>query len=371
MQPTEMKWTSSPASPPYARGSLLFTHPLHRARQNHAIETTLNPDHELMTTAPSGISVEATLDFVQHYQIQHKLGEGGYSDVYAAWDTQLQRPVALKRLKHTMGSKGATPLDEARRSAALRHPAFVRIYGLAEEAMAQWIVMELVQGQELDRLLLADGALSAEIACLLVGQATEALREIHEVGLVHGDIKPANLMVEAEHKLRILDFGVAREFEDALATQTLDNLAPLAGTLAYMAPETLLGHATSPRSDLYALGVVFYEMLTGQRPHAGLGNLSVAILMQDSDSWAFAEDTPPALIQLIRNMTARDPARRLASMAEVSQRLLAIQHGTADQVAPVVVPVSPTPTPPSRVDHCRGRGRRAVSRHRSAPHAGQ
>lgn len=333
------KWTRTNQAA-WIRGRLLFRRPLPGVGLS-AIENRIDLN---ATALPAGLSASTDtpmLDFVLQYQLRHKLGEGGYSDVYAAWDTQLQRAVALKRLKHAMGSKGATPLDEARRSAALRHPAFVRIYGLAEEAQAQWIVMELVQGEELNLLLQRSGALPLTRALALLRQAAEALQEIHEVGLVHGDIKPANLMVEPDDKLRILDFGVAREY-DALATQTLDNLAPLAGTLAYMAPETLLGNPTSPRSDLYALGVVFYEMLTGQRPHAGQGNLSVAILMQDSDSWAFTDATPDVYIQLIRTMTARDPLRRLTGMGELLRQLHVIETG-ATVATPIPIVAAPSP----------------------------
>ena len=255
-----------------------------------------------------------------HYQVRANLGEGGFGEVVEAWDDKLQRSVAIKHLKNPgHADHSARLLQEARMAASLRHAAFVKVYALEEGPGSQAIVMELVPGLTLKQAL-AQGRPSAADALAIVRQIAEAMCEAHESGLVHGDLKPSNLMVEPGGRVRILDFGLAAQ-ADPQATTSLLQTDPQ-GTIAYMAPERLLGHPLRPPSDIYALGVILYELLTGARPFAELNGLALAAahMQSGSEHWRYPEAMAPALVQLVRAMTA--PAeRRLASMRQVCEQL--------------------------------------------------
>lgn len=273
---------------------------------------------------------------LKHYQILSSLGEGGFGEVYEAWDNKLLRSVAIKRLKNAQGAHSV--LREARLAASLQHAAFVKIYALEDDADTSSIVMELVRGQTVKQLL-AEARPAPRQALAMVRQVAEAMREAHESGLVHGDLKPSNLMVEPAGTVRILDFGLATQ-DDAQATTSLHNADPQ-GTIAYMAPERLLGGSLRPHSDIYALGVIFYELLTGTRPFAHLSGLALAAahIQSSSEAWPFpaAAGLPPAWVQLIQDMTASSVERRLSSMAEAGDRMAALTAEAApSQRAPTL-----------------------------------
>jgi tetratricopeptide (TPR) repeat protein len=270
-----------------------------------------------VTTASSGLGL-----CIGHFQLRARLGEGGFGEVFEAWDGKLQRCVALKRLRGPSGLVGAERLvAEARLAASLRHHAFVHIYALEEQDATQSIVMELVRGATLRAN--GDGMAPAR-ALDIAGQVAAAMAEAHASGLVHGDLKPSNLMLEPSGLVRILDFGLARPI-DPLATQSLAP-AGLEGTIAYMAPERLRGAAPDQGGDIYALGIILYELLGGARPFAGLQGLALAAaqLQSSSAQWPFRPDTPPALRALVLAMTAPEPPRRLATMALVCRRIAAL-----------------------------------------------
>jgi tetratricopeptide (TPR) repeat protein len=261
-------------------------------------------------TRSSVLKDDATSASFKHYVVQDCLGEGGFGQVFAAWDSKLQRRVALKRLKRS-GTPHASQdlLREASLSAALRHPAFVSIYSVEDDADSQAIIMELVEGDTLKQLLGA-GPLAVPAAVDIVRQAAEAMREAHRQGLVHGDLKPSNIMLERSGKVRILDFGLgARAHPDATTT---DAIADPQGTIAYMAPELLSGAGATAQSDIYALGVVLYELVTGHRPFHDLNGLALAasIVQSSSMSWDYPAELAPVLVQAIQRMTARQPEQR-------------------------------------------------------------
>jgi tetratricopeptide (TPR) repeat protein len=269
-----------------------------------------------------------------HYALRARLGAGGFGEVYEAWDSKLCRSVAIKCIKRAHGGAAAPDLlREARMGASLRHAAFVQVHAIEDMGATQSIVMELVRGRTL-REALQPGAIDLPTALDWMRQTAEAMQDAHASGLVHGDLKPSNLMIEPTGKVRVLDFGLALHV-DVLATISLP-AATLQGTIAYMAPERLMGAPPSAQADVYALGVVLYEMVCGTRPFADLGGLGLAAaqLQSASYSWSYPDTLPPALIGLIRAMTAREPAQRLAGMPAVLAHLQQVARpGTAAPLA--------------------------------------
>jgi serine/threonine-protein kinase len=272
-------------------------------------------------------STDAPAEQFRHYRLGRQLGAGGFGEVREAWDDTLQRRVAIKRLKAAgLPSHPGSLLQEARLAASLEHPAFVKIYSIEADGAGHAIVMELIAGLTL-RELIARGPIATEQVFDLVAQAAAAMQAAHARGLVHGDLKPSNLMVDEAGKLRILDLGLAFH-DDPQATTSVMELDQQ-GTIAYMAPECLLGKPSSRLSDVYALGVMFYEMISGARPFAKLSGLALAAaqMQSSSASWVFPASTPAPLIELIRSMTARQPEQRLGSMEDVGAALAACREG--------------------------------------------
>ncbi|BBB64334.1 hypothetical protein UNDYM_0081 [Undibacterium sp. YM2] len=271
--------------------------------------------------------VEEVSVSLRHYEFKKRLGEGGFGQVHEAWDSKLCRPVAIKQLKATEGAGSAIQtsslLKEARLAASLKHPAFVKIFAIEDEDNSHSIVMELVPGLTLKQLLQQNPQqpLPEQQAINIISQVAEAMQEAHASGLIHGDLKPSNLMVEPDGKVRILDFGLASK-TDAQATTSMSQLDPQ-GTIAYMAPERMMGSPASAQSDIYALGVILYETLTGQRPFANASGLALAaaLMQSNSDTWEFPAGCKPELIKLVLAMTARQTEKRLNNMQQVHEQL--------------------------------------------------
>jgi len=280
-----------------------------------------------------------------HYELRARLGEGGFGEVHEAWDTRLHRSVAIKAIRHG-GTAGTDLVREARLAASLRHPAFVKVHAVEEDAAGQFIVMELVHGRTLKEILQSE-TVALPLALDWVGQVAEAMRDAHASGLVHGDIKPSNLMVEPDGRVRILDFGLALR-QDALATETV-SLGEVAatgqtdpqGTIAYMAPERLQGATPDPGADTYALGVILYELVCAKRPFATLHGLALAaaLVQTSSDGWDYPDRLEAPVIALIRAMTARVPMR-IESMDDVLRRLAELSGGKVAQQPGTAVPAA-------------------------------
>ena len=287
-----------------------------------------------MTSSPDLIATPST----ERYRLGKLLGNGGFGDVHEAWDPALQRSVAIKRLKPDLvRDQPGNLLQEARLAASLRHPAFIQIYSLEDDGHSKSIVMELVGGKTLHQLL-STTKLSRDQILDIVCQLADAMAQAHAAGLIHGDLKPANLMIEPSGQLRIMDFGLARKI-DPLATESGDVLQTQ-GTIAYLAPEILNGKRPSTLSDIYAVGVLMYEMMHGERPFAHLHGLALAAAQVQSScsQWIFAPDADQDMVTLVRAMCAPNPSGRIATMEDVRQTTLALRNVSAHST-PIVQPI--------------------------------
>jgi TolB-like protein/Flp pilus assembly protein TadD len=270
---------------------------------------------------------------ILHYRLLERLGQGGMGEVFLSEDTRLHRPVALKLLRQRKGFEGeerARVLREARAASALNHPNIAVIYDVQESDTPQGpmflLAMEYVPGKTLSALA-AEGELSLDDILDLIGQAADALAEAHARGVVHRDLKPSNLMV-ADGRLKVLDFGLAqmqpRLSADA-TTWTRDGAhagdGAFAGTPHYMSPEQALGGVLGARSDIFSLGVVFYELLAGKRPFEGETFLQVAdaILHRDPPLLParFSDPRMGDVERLLGRMLAKSESARPRDLKEV------------------------------------------------------
>jgi serine/threonine protein kinase/tetratricopeptide (TPR) repeat protein len=264
---------------------------------------------------------------VSHYQIGDQLGAGGMGEVYRARDTRLGREVALKFLRrgHDDPTERARLLREARAASSLRSSNIAAIYDLGEHETRPFIVMELVEGEPLS-VRVGRGPLGIAEAVAIAAQAADALDEAHQHGIIHRDIKSANLMVDPRGRVKLLDFGLARiveqqALEDLTRTGVLETVAgAVMGTFAYMSPEQVRGRPLDARTDLFSLGVVLYEMITGRLPFDGATVTEVAdrILNHEPPALArFNYDVPQALEGIVLKALEKDAQFRYQSAREL------------------------------------------------------
>jgi len=268
---------------------------------------------------------------ISHYRVQEELGRGGMGVVYRARDERLRRDVALKLLlAETAGLAQSRTriLAEARAASALNHPGITTIYEIGEEGEQLFIVMELVSGRPL-RALIAQGPMDPLSLARLGALAAAALGAAHERGIIHGDVKPENIMVQPDGRVKLLDFGIARQLTAETATMTRRGLeqsgppgAQIAGTIAYMAPEQFLGAETDARADLFSLGVVLYEMAAGHRPFPGPS--ATALMAQILNDPAPALRGPSALAGVLNRLLEKKPESRCQSARELAADLGAL-----------------------------------------------
>jgi serine/threonine protein kinase/tetratricopeptide (TPR) repeat protein len=269
-----------------------------------------------------------------HYRVLAQLGKGGMGEVYLAEDLRLRRRVALKVLPPDLAEE-PRHLErfrrEARSVAALNHPNIVTLYSVEEAEGLHFLVLEVVEGETLADLL-AHGPLPLDRLLPIAHSLAEALEAAHACGVIHRDLKPRNVMVSREGRVKILDFGIARwvhapeeEREDDGTPETdLTKTGRLIGTAAYMSPEQIQGEPVDPRSDLFSLGVLLYEMATGQQPFQGKSRLSTMA--------AVLHDTPPPPSTLVKGLPdrfngivsrclAKEPSQRYQDAAELRRDL--------------------------------------------------
>lgn len=276
------------------------------------------------------------------YEIVGPLGAGGMGVVYRARDTRLRREVALKLLPAEPGDDQhahARLLHEARAAAALNHPNICTVYEVSEIDGTPFIAMELVAGESLQSIV-ARGAMTPDRVCRLGRQLAEALEHAHASGVLHRDLKSANVMVTPGGRAKVLDFGIAAhtpQWSEATETETLVEVVPrVAGTLPYMAPEVLQGGTSDVRSDVWALGVVLHEMASGDLPfRASTTSALIAAILRDPPR-PLGGDVPASLGRIVRRCLVKEPAERIARASEVAVALEVTEAGFDLEGAPSI-----------------------------------
>ncbi len=275
---------------------------------------------------------------VSHYRVIARLGAGGMGVVYRATDERLGRDVAIKVLPAGAAidpERRQRFIREARAASALNHPNIVTIHEIDRAGEIDFIVMELVDGTPLDRLI-ASGPLAIADAVHVAAEIASALAAAHGAGIVHRDIKPGNVMVSPDGRVKVLDFGLAKllapdaqHSATVTATGVRTELGVLLGTAAYMSPEQARGEAVDARSDVFSLGVLLYEALTGRRPFQGSSTLDMltAILHEAPPPVrALRGDVPAELERLVSRMLEKDPAARGVSATDLRREFLALHR---------------------------------------------
>ncbi len=302
------------------------------------------------------------------YEVIGLIGEGGMGQVYRARDAKLNRDVALKVLPDLLADdpdRLARFQREAQVLGALNHPNIAHIHGFEDslstgsgQAAAHAIVMELVEGPTLaDRI--KQGPIPIDDALPIARQIAEALEAAHELAIVHRDLKPANIKVRDDGVVKVLDFGLAKALDtgstassSAMNSPTLTaratQMGTILGTAAYMAPEQAKGKSVDRRADIWAFGVVLYEMLTAERCFKGedISDTLAAVLRQDVDWAALPADTPPRLRRLLERCLDRDVKQRLRDIGEARVEIAKIEAGAPDASVMIAAGAVATPAPP-------------------------
>lgn len=261
---------------------------------------------------------------IGNYKIEEKLGEGGMGAVYKGVDTMLDREVAIKALRPELASQDSVVerfRSEAVTLAKLNHPNIATLYTMFRQGEELYMVLEFVRGETLDSILQKRGALPAEEAIPVFCQVLDGIDHAHELGIVHRDIKPANMMLTEKGTLKVLDFGIARLLGSARMTRA----GNIIGTLEYMAPEQVRGQETDGRSDLYALGMMLYEVLTGRLPFETENEFELMKLQTEETPAHPCEINsaiPAEVGEAIMKAIQKDPEERFQTGGEFREVLL-------------------------------------------------
>jgi serine/threonine-protein kinase len=262
------------------------------------------------------------------YELAVRIASGGMADVWAGTDRILQRQVAVKVMRPDTGHEELFALrfrDEAVHSAALMHTNIATLFDYGEDDGLAFLVMELVKGEPLSLLLKRRGPLDPAEVRSLVGQAALALGVAHEARVIHRDVKPANILVRQDGLVKLTDFGIARALDAAGHTRAGEML----GTPDYLSPEQAMGETATGASDLYALGVVAHEMLSGRRPFDRGTPIATALSHVTEPPPPLPDGIPEDLASLVRDCLAKKPSDRPANAREVALRLGLGEHELA------------------------------------------
>ena len=275
------------------------------------------------------------LTFGGRYQLSSRVAIGGMGEVWQATDLVIGRTVAIKILKDEyLGDPGFLERfrAEARHAALVNHEGIANVFDYGEEDGSAFLVMELVPGEALSAVIERERVLTTDRVLDIVAQTALALQAAHAAGLVHRDIKPGNLLITPEGRVKITDFGIARIADQVPLTAT----GQVMGTVQYLSPEQASGHPASPSTDVYSLGIVAYEMLAGRRPFTGESQVAIAM--------AQINETPPELpvtiAEPVRNLVyssiAKNPADRPASAAHMARAAQSLRRGDVAAAAAAV-----------------------------------
>ena len=297
-----------------------------------ATETLQTPIHELTTGSA----------FAGRYQIIEELGKGGMGRVYRVLDKKLNEEVVLKLINPEIGLDKKTIerfSNELKLSRKIVHKNVARMFDLNEEKGTHYITMEYVQGEDLRRLIRKMGILSPGQAMPIARQVCEGLVEAHRLGVVHRDLKPSNVMIDEEGNARIMDFGIAL----SLSGKGITDAGMIIGTPEYMSPEQVEGKQTDPRSDIYSLGVILYEMVTGRTPFEGDTPFTIGVKHKSEiprDPRELNTQIPPDLGRLVLKCLEKDRAKRYQSAEELHADLGKVEQGlpTTERVVPARKP---------------------------------
>ena len=279
-----------------------------------------------------------------HYRLLERIGAGGMGEVYRARDERLDREVAIKILPPNIQDDLRARdrlLEEARSASQLNHSHICTIYEVNQEDSVAFIAMEYVAGRSLSAIIPPQGLPTEQVARYGT-QIADALAHAHQRRIVHRDLKPANVMVTPDGIAKVLDFGLAirlrtEELEAVTVSQVkLGESEPLAGTVPYMAPEQLRGNPVDARSDIWALGVLLYEMASGHRPFSGRSGFALTSAILRDPPPPLPDHIPAGLVAVIRKCMLKDPAARYQYAGEVRTALETIESTAVLRPAPPV-----------------------------------
>jgi serine/threonine protein kinase/Tfp pilus assembly protein PilF len=281
-------------------------------------------------SSPQASSVTVQLQQIGRYRVAARLGSGGMGVVYRAYDEKLHRDVAIKLLHGSSDEAGRERvLHEARASSALNHPGICTVYEVENQGEQSFIVMELVEGRPLSDLIPLGGFPFESVRGFGI-QVADALAHAHARGVVHRDVKPSNILVTAQGRIKVLDFGLGRHVGPQITDRTTESYQPasdagvLAGTLAYMAPEQLRGERAGARCDVWSLGVLLYELTTGSRPYAGDTQFTLSASILADPPRPLPAHVPAGLKKIVSRCLTRDPAERYQDAGQVHAALEAL-----------------------------------------------
>ena len=259
------------------------------------------------------------------YRLVSQQGSGGMAVIYKAIDPELSRTVAVKILRPSLTNDPAFLVrfkNEAKSAANLMHPNIVTVYDVGNEGPTHFIVMEFVEGTDLEKIIKTDGVLTVERALTLVIQIGAGIGYAHRAGLVHADVKPQNILVTKGDVVKVTDFGIAQAFSDT--QPQAERAAVVWGSPHYFAPEQARGEKPTPASDVYSIGIVLFEMLTGRLPYTGVDQQQLA-LAHIRDRIPMVTEINPAvpdtLAQIIYKVMSKEPAMRYRTADQLGQVL--------------------------------------------------